>query len=92
MPVFYLMELDLVCLKGSVVSSSRFWGVYGFCMSLSSLFSFSSVKHVHFCSHMKVALSAYISLLPPAAYLSLYSLPVLPFPDPALHCRLKFAN
>ena len=58
-PVFYLMELDLVCMKGSVVSSSRFWGVYGFCMSLSSLFSFSSVKHVHFRSHMEVALSAY---------------------------------
>ena len=28
--VFWLMEMDLVSLKGSAVSSSRFCGVYGF--------------------------------------------------------------
>ena len=31
-----LMELDLLALKGSVVSSSRFWSVYGFSMPLGS--------------------------------------------------------
>ena len=35
-PVFWLMELDLVSLKGSAVSSSRFWGVYEFSMSLGN--------------------------------------------------------
>ena len=30
------MELDLVSLKGSAVSSSRFWGVYEFSMSLGN--------------------------------------------------------
>ena len=36
-PVFWWMELDLVSLKGSAVSSSVFWGVYWFCMALGSL-------------------------------------------------------
>ena len=36
-PVFWLMELDLVSLKGGAMSSSVFWCVYGFCISLSSL-------------------------------------------------------
>lgn len=34
MPVFWPVELDLISLKGSAVSSSRFWVVYG-CFSLS---------------------------------------------------------
>ena len=31
------MEMDLLFLKGSTVSSSRFWGVYGLDMALGSL-------------------------------------------------------
>jgi len=31
------MEVDLVSLEGSAVSSSKFWGVYGFGMALGSL-------------------------------------------------------
>ena len=54
-PVFWLMELDLISLKGSVVSSSRFWSVSGFSMSLGSSSGFGS-----FCSFFKVALSAYL--------------------------------
>ena len=37
------MELDLISLKGSTVSSSGFWGVYGFSMSLGSPPGFGSV-------------------------------------------------
>ena len=29
-PVFWLMELALISLNGSAVSSNRFWSVYGF--------------------------------------------------------------
>ena len=36
-PMFWRMELDLVSLKSSVMSSSVFWGVYGFGMVLGSL-------------------------------------------------------
>ena len=36
-PVFWWMELDLVFLEGSAVSSSVFWGVYGFNMDLGRL-------------------------------------------------------
>ena len=36
-PVFWSTELNLVSLKGSVVSSSVFWGVYWFGMALDSL-------------------------------------------------------
>ena len=32
--MFWWMELDLVSLKGSAVSSSVFWGVCGFGMTL----------------------------------------------------------
>ena len=35
--VFLWMELDLISLESNVVSSSEFWGVYGFCVALSSL-------------------------------------------------------
>jgi len=38
------MKLDLVSLKGSAVSSSRFWGVYGFFMPLDSPSGFGSVQ------------------------------------------------
>ena len=41
--MFWLMELDLLSLKGSAVSSSRFWSVYGFSMPLGSRSSFCSV-------------------------------------------------
>ena len=36
-PVLWWMELDLVSLKGSVMSSSVSWGDYGFGMALGSL-------------------------------------------------------
>ena len=58
-PVFWLMELDFISLKGSRVSSSRFWGVRGLSMTLDSPPSFGSVRHVCFCSHVEVAPSAY---------------------------------
>ena len=56
--MFWLMELDLVSLKGNSVSSGRFWGVYGFSMSLGSPSGFDSVRHIYFCSCFKVSLSA----------------------------------
>ena len=65
-PVFWLMELDLISLKSSSVSNSRFSGVYGFSMSLGSPSGFGSVRHVNLCGHFKVALSAYLhSCQPP---------------------------
>ena len=57
-PVFWLMELDLLSLKGSAVSNSRFWSIYGFRMPLGSHSSFCGVRRVYFCSSFKVALSA----------------------------------
>lgn len=57
-PVFWLMELDLLSLKGSAVSSSRFWSIYGFSMPLGSHSSFCGVRRVYFRSSFKVALSA----------------------------------
>lgn len=81
-PVLWLIELDLVSLKDSAVSSRRFWGVlvFGFSMSLGSPSGFGSVRHIYFHSCIKMALSA------ASPYLSLESLSVL-FPGPALHCR-----
>ena len=35
--VFWLVELDLLSLECNEVSSSEFWGVYGFGMALGSL-------------------------------------------------------
>ena len=59
MPVFWLMELDLISMKGWAVSSSRFWGVYGFSVSLGS------VRRVYFHSYFKVALSGYFHCCQP---------------------------
>ena len=39
-PVFWLMERDLVSLKGSAVSISRLWSIHGFSMTLGSCSSF----------------------------------------------------
>ena len=41
------MELDLISLESNVVSSSEFWGVYGFCVALGSL-SFILFYFVYF--------------------------------------------
>ena len=41
--VSVLRLIELVSLKGSAVSSKRFWGVYGFSMSLGSPSGFGSV-------------------------------------------------
>jgi len=48
--VFWLMELDLLSLKGSAVSSSRFWSVFGFSMLLGSRSGFCGVRCVYFRS------------------------------------------
>ena len=56
-PVFWLMELDFISLKGGAVSNSRFWGVYGFNMSLGSTSGFGSVRYVYFCNRVKLAVS-----------------------------------
>lgn len=45
--MFCLMELDLLSLKGSAVSSSRFWSVYGFSIPLGSHSSFHDFRHVY---------------------------------------------
>ena len=59
-PVFWLMELDLISLKGSAVSSSKFWSVCGFSMPLGSHSSFHGVRCMYFCSCFKVTFSAYM--------------------------------
>ena len=59
MPLFWLMELDLISLC-TTVSSDRFWDVYALHMMLGSPLSFGSVRHVYFCSHVQVALSAHV--------------------------------
>ena len=78
-PVFWLMELDLLFLKGSAGSRSRFWG----CLWVQYVFGQSSgfgcVRHVYFRSRFRGPRS--VSSLPPAPYLSLGSLPVLLLPD-----------
>ena len=58
--MFQLMELDLISLKGTTVSNSRFWGVCGFSMSLNSPPGIGSVRHIYFCSHVKVTVSVYL--------------------------------
>ena len=57
-PVFWLMELDLFSLRGSAVSNSKFWSIYGLSMPLGSHSSFCGVRRVYFRSSFKVALSA----------------------------------
>ena len=57
-PVFWLMELDLITLKGSAESSSSFWSVYGFSMPFGSCSSFHGVRRTYFHSCFKVTLSA----------------------------------
>ena len=52
-PVFWSIELNLVSLKGSAASSSKFLNVHGFSM----LSGFGNIKHGYLCSHLKVALS-----------------------------------
>lgn len=89
MPVFWLVELDLICLKGSTASSSRFGAVYGFSTSVGSPSGFGSVRHVYSVATPGGPLSI-PSLLP--APLSLGSLLVLLSPGPSLHCRPKLAR
>ena len=90
-PVFWLMELDLISMKGRAVSSIRFWGVYRFSMTLGSLSGFDSVGHVYFHSYFKVALSAYFhSLQPKICPWNLCQLLLLP--SPTLHCRPNLAR
>ena len=44
--VVWLMELDLISLKGSTVSCSRFCGFYGFSIYLGSSSGFGIVRHI----------------------------------------------
>ena len=80
---YVLVDEAEFCLSESAVSSSTFWGVYGFSMSLGNPSGFGIFRHVYFCS---------IPSLPPAPYLSLESLAVLLFLDPTLHCRREVAR
>ena len=63
-PVFWLMELGLLFLKSSAVSSSRFWAIKGFSVSLGSPSGFGSARHISFLSHFKVVLSVYFHSCP----------------------------
>ena len=60
-PVFWLMELDLISLKGGAVSSS----LYGSSMCLGSPSGPGGVRHIYFHSCFKVALSAYLQCCQP---------------------------
>ena len=93
--MFRLMELDLVFLKGSAVSRSRFWSVCGLSMPLGSP-SFRSVaaaapaKLLQSCESIFTAASKCLSQHTcSAAYMSLGSLLVIQFPCPTLHCWQK---
>ena len=84
-PVFWLLELDLVSLKGSSVFSSRFWRVqYGFSMPLSSPSSFSGVGGVYIQSGFKVALSAYLQCHQPLPVPGITASATVPLSCPAL--------
>ena len=70
--MFWLLELDLVSLKGSAVFSNRFWRVqYGFRMPLGSPSSFCGVGRIYIQSSFKVALSAYLSANSPLLVLGI---------------------
>ena len=64
-PVFWLMELGLLSLKSSAVSSSRFWAIKGFSVSLDSPSVFDSVRHVYLHSCFQVALSTCLTAASP---------------------------
>lgn len=40
-PVFWLMKLYFISLKGGAESNSRFWNVYGLSMTLGSVLAFA---------------------------------------------------
>ena len=73
--VFWWMELDLISLKSSSVSNSKFSGVCGFNVSLGSPSGFGSVRHLFLQPLQSGPLS--ISSQSPAPQLSLGSLLVL---------------
>ena len=56
----WLGELYLSCPKGSGESSSRFWRVCGFCVSLGSPSGPGSVRNACFLSRFKMALSVHL--------------------------------
>ena len=63
--IFLLREACayVLVLKGTAVSSSRFFSVCVFSMSLGCPSGFGSVRHIYFYSRFKVALSAYLNCL-----------------------------
>ena len=81
--MLWLLELDLASLKGSAVSSRRFWGVYGFSMSLGSPSGFGSVRRIYFHSCVKMALSAASPLLVPGIFVGAS----VPWLHPALQAK-----
>ena len=86
--VFWLLELDLCSLKGSAVSSSRFWGVYGINMSSGSPSGVGNFKYVYFHRFVEVAsqhiFPAASSLLVPGIFASAS----LPWSHPALQAKV----
>ena len=73
--VFWLMELDLLSLKGSAVSSCRFWSIYGFSMPLGS--------HSSFCGVQFSSVAQSCPTLRP--HQSQHTRPPCPSPSPGVH-------
>ena len=90
MLLLQLMELDLASLKGSAVSSSRFWSVCAFSMPLGSRSSFHGVRYMYFCRCFKVT-SAYMQCHQPPTCPWDHEM-VLLIPCPALWCWLKLVR
>ena len=84
------MELDLISLKSSAVSSSGFWSVYGLSMPLGSRSSFQGVRSVYFHSCFKAALSAKLQCRQPLPVPGTIAGALCPCP--ALRCWPKLAR
>ena len=82
--MFWLMELGLLFLKSSAVSSSRFWAIKGFSVSLGSPSVFDSVRHVYLHSCFKVALSACLTAASPLLVPGIIADASVPLSYPAL--------
>ena len=78
--VLWLMELDLISLKGGAVSCS----LCGSSMCLGSPSGPGSVRHIYFHSCFKVALPAYLHCRQPPTVPGIIAM--LLFPCPTLHC------
>jgi len=72
---------NVLVLKGSAASSSKFWSVCVISVSLGCPSGFGSVKHIYFFSLFKVALSDYLHCLLASGIIACASIPQS---DPAL--------